>query len=126
MRKNYHGADVILYLPEDTPTNSLLFVSYFKPRAALFIKYEFWYGYLQALKFHNIPAYLVSGIFRPNQYFFKLNWLKPLQLFTHFFVQNYQSFHLLKERGFLHVEQTGDTRFDRVSDVHSRYQSCHY
>ena len=41
VRKNYDGADLICYLPIDTPLNARRFVRLVRPEAAYFIKYEF-------------------------------------------------------------------------------------
>ena len=56
VRKNYEGADIICYLPLDTPFNALRFLRLVRPVMALFIKYEFWYNYLHILKHRNIPV----------------------------------------------------------------------
>lgn len=117
VRKNYTGANKVLYLPADTNTNVERFINAVKPKAALFVKYEFWEGYLAALSEKKIPTFLVSGIFRHQQPFFRFGRTKPLSYFSHFFVQNNASVQLLKKAGFLNVDQTGDTRFDRVADL---------
>ena len=49
IRKNYAGADYILYLPGDSPKHAALLVKQFRPDAAIFVKYEFWYNYLREL-----------------------------------------------------------------------------
>lgn len=117
VRKNYTGADKVLYLPPDLAGNAARFVAAVKPKLALFVKYEFWEGYLFALQSTNTPTFLVSGIFRANQYFFKYKRLMPLKVFSHFFVQNAESITILNQHGFTNADITGDTRFDRVSDV---------
>lgn len=120
VRKNYSGADYIFYLPLDTHSNARRFIKMVNPAMAIFIKYEFWYHYLDELKKKNIPTYLVSAIFRPDQIFFKPygSWYRKfLQAFTYFFVQNQQSKELLASIGFSNVVVTGDTRFDRVVRV---------
>lgn len=122
IRKNYTGADYILYLPADTPSNARFFIEHFQPDAALFIKYEFWYNYLAELYKQNIPVYLFSAIFRKEQPFFK-KWgslhRKMLHFFTRLFVQDTESVRLLAEIGIQSVQQTGDTRFDRVKQIAS-------
>lgn len=117
VRKNYSGANTVLYLPADTHSNAERFLNAIKPKAALFVKYEFWEGYLNALHHRQIPIFLVSGIFRPQQPFFRFGRIKPLSYFTRFFVQNDTSVQLLQKAGFSNVEKTGDTRFDRVADL---------
>ena len=71
VRKNYEGADIICYLPLDTPLNAIRFLRLVRPVMAFFIKYEFWYNYLHILKHRCIPTYSVSSIFRPDQVFFR-------------------------------------------------------
>ena len=119
LRKDYKGADYVFYLPIDTAFNSKRFIEIVQPIKAFFVKYEFWYFYLHTLAAHQIPTYLISGVFRKNQLFFKWygTWYrKILACFTHFFVQNESSKELLIEHGYNHVTVSGDTRFDRVFD----------
>lgn len=71
VRKNYASANHIFYLPIDTPSNTIKFLDIVKPQYAFFVKYEFWFNYLNALKKRKIPTYLVSGIFRDDHHFFK-------------------------------------------------------
>lgn len=126
VRKNYEGADIVCYLPLDTPRNARRFLRAVKPVMAFFIKYEFWYNYLHILKHRNVPVYSVSSIFRPNQVFFRwygCSYRKVLHCFTHFFVQNEQSRELLASIGIDCVDITGDTRFDRVLQI-AREAKC--
>lgn len=123
IRKNTKAADVVVYLPLDTKANAKRFVQMVKPEMAFFIKYEFWPNYLNELKKHSTTTYLISGIFRKNQAFFKWYggfYRQALKTFQHFFVQNENSKSLLREIGFTNVTISGDTRFDRVSEVLER------
>ena len=123
VRKNYNGADVICYLPFDTPYRVKKFLNLANPSIAVFIKYEFWGNYLQELKHRNIPVYIISSIFRRDQLFFQwfgYPYRKMLYCFTHLFVQDDRSAALLKEFGITNVTVTGDTRFDRVLDVRNQ------
>lgn len=120
VRKNYNGADVICYLPFDTPYRVKKFLNLANPAIAVFIKYEFWGNYLHELKHRSIPVYIISSIFRRDQLFFQwfgYPYRKMLYCFTHLFVQDDRSAELLKEFGITNVTVTGDTRFDRVLDV---------
>ena len=120
VRKNYDGADVVCYLPLDTPINAIRFLRMVRPVMAFFIKYEFWYNYLHILKHRKIPVYSVSSIFRDDQIFFKWygrSYSKVLHCFTHFYVQNEKSKQLLGGIGIDNVTITGDTRFDRVLQI---------
>lgn len=120
VRKNYEGADIICYMPLDTPLNAIRFLRLVRPCMAFFIKYEFWWNYLHILKHRNVPTYSVSSIFRREQIFFRwygyqYRWV--LKCFTHFFVQNEISMKLLAKLGIKNVSITGDTRFDRVLQI---------
>lgn len=120
VRKNYQGADVVCYLPFDTPLNARKFIRLAKPEMAFFIKYEFWRNYIEVLHHRQIPVYSVSSIFRPNQIFFRWygrGYARVLRRFTHLFVQNDHSEKLLRELGVTNVSVVGDTRFDRVLDI---------
>ena len=120
VRKNYEGADIICYLPLDTPFNAIRFLRLVRPVAAYLIKYEFWYNYLHILKYRNVPAYSVSSIFRPEQVFFKWyarQYAGVLRCITHFFVQNELSRDLLAKIGITAITVSGDTRFDRVLQI---------
>lgn len=118
VRKNYQGADVICYLPFDTPGNVHSFLRLAHPEIALFIKYEFWMNYLTTAKKKGVKLYSVSSIFREKQYFFQW-WgtMRPLKQFDHLFVQNEESKRLLNEHGIDCVTVVGDTRLDRVIDI---------
>jgi len=117
-RKNDPSVDFVTYLPFDSAKNAARFIEIVQPKLIVFIKYEFWYYYLQAAKEQNIPTLLVSAIFRPSQIFFKFYggfYKKILSLFTSILVQDKASFELIKSIGpNLKVEITGDTRYDRV------------
>jgi 3-deoxy-D-manno-octulosonic-acid transferase len=120
VRKNNTVADVTVYLPLDTISNAKQFLKVVHPEMVFFIKYEFWPNYLKELKNQNINTYLISGIFRENQAFFKWYggfYRKALKTFTYFFVQNESSKLLLQSIGFSNVSVSGDTRFDRVVTI---------
>lgn len=117
-KKNTSLADVVVYLPLDTPANARKFIAAIHPNLAFFVKYEFWPNYLFELQKKNTPTLLVSGVFRRNQIFFKRYggfMRKALATFENFFVQDENSQELLKNIGFDNVTISGDTRFDRVS-----------
>ena len=121
VRKNYAGADVVCYLPFDTPGRVEQFLDLANPALAIFIKYEFWGNYLHTLQQRGIPVYIISAIFRREQLFFQ--WFgkpyrKMLDCFNHLFVQDERSKALLEEYGIRNVTVAGDTRFDRVIDVY--------
>lgn len=125
-QKEYKGADWIFYLPIDGPGNARKFLEIVQPVLVVFVKYEFWYYYLKKIKYRNIPLLLISALFRRDMSFFK--WYgglqrKILSRFDRLFVQNESSAALLKEIGLESITSvSGDTRFDRVTDIASRFE----
>lgn len=120
VRKDYEYADIVCYLPIDTPSNAVRFLHLINIKKAYFIKYEFWWNFLRMLRRQKAETYSVSSIFRPDQIFFKWYNMKyhlVLKCFTHFFVQNETSKQLLASRGVTETTIIGDTRFDRVKQI---------
>jgi 3-deoxy-D-manno-octulosonic-acid transferase len=124
VRKNNTVADVTVYLPLDTKSNAQQFLKLVHPDLVFFIKYEYWPNYLKELKKMSrslgIKTYLISGIFREKQAFFKWYggfYRNALKTFEYFFVQNESSKKLLQSLGYQNVKISGDTRFDRVISI---------
>ncbi len=117
VRKNHGIADLVTYLPWDTRADVKRFVALVNPVMALLVKYEFWPNLIRELQRKEVHLYLIAGLFRQNQRFFK-PWgnshRKLLHGFTHLFVQNKASEKLLQSIGVQQVSVSGDTRFDRV------------
>ena len=67
VRRDYAGADVVVYLPSDRSSSVRRFLDLAHPAVAIFIKYDFWPTMLSELATRSIPTYLVSAIFRPDQ-----------------------------------------------------------
>jgi 3-deoxy-D-manno-octulosonic-acid transferase len=129
VRKNNAIADVTVYLPLDTISNTKQFVELVHPEMAFFIKYEYWPNYLNELKKQQIKTYLISGILRENQAFFKWYggfYRNALKTFDYFFVQNESSKTLLQSIGLNNVKVSGDTRFDRVVSILERDNSLDF
>ena len=129
VRKNNAIADVTVYLPLDTISNAKQFVELVHPEMVFFIKYEYWPNYLNELKKQQIKTYLISGILRENQAFFKWYggfYRNALKTFDYFFVQNESSKKLLQSIGFNNVKVSGDTRFDRVVSILERDNSLDF
>jgi 3-deoxy-D-manno-octulosonic-acid transferase len=121
IRKDYQGADKVLYLPMGTRASAKSFIQQVNPSLVLWVKYEYWYHYLVQLKQRNIPVILFSAIFRPAQPFFK--WYgslhrEMLSCFRALFVQDRESVELLNSIGITqNLVVAGDTRFDRVIQI---------
>lgn len=122
IRKNYSGADLIVYLPSDTKAHAHAFIHALSPAIVFIVKYEFWLNLLDAIQLKSIPLFLISGRFRNNHFFFKKSggfMRKRLEAFTHFFLQDNPSGELLTSIGFTNWSVSGDTRFDRVQQTAS-------
>ena len=124
-KKNYTAADRIFYLPMDSKKNARKFVETINPSLIIFIKYDYWYYYLNEIKKRKISCLLVSAVFRQDQIFFK--WYgslqrKMLRCFTRIFVQNEESKTLLESIGINNITTSGDTRFDTVIETAERFQ----
>ncbi len=127
IRKNYAGADLVLYMPLDTKRNAQKFIEKVNPSMAVFVKYDYWFNFLKVLHTQHIPTYVVSAIFRNNSMFFKWygKWAqKYLRNFAGIFVQDTNSKELLRSIDIqTNVTISGDTRFDRVYTIASQPQN---
>ncbi len=133
VRKNNTVADITIYLPLDSKSNAKKFIDFIHPEMVFFIKYEYWPNYLNELKKRSQSigtcTYLISGVFRENQAFFKWYgsfYRNALKSFDYFFVQNESSKKLLQSIGFTNVKVSGDTRFDRVVSILESNNSLDY
>src|SRR5574344_1222775 len=120
IRKNYQFADIVCYLPFDCKKNAREFIKIINPKKVFFVKYEFWCFYIDELFNKKIPLYLISGIFRKNQLFFKPYgkfYLKRLEKFSFFFLQDENSKKILNNFNINNCIVCGDTRHDRVFQI---------
>jgi 3-deoxy-D-manno-octulosonic-acid transferase len=125
IKKDYKGADYIFYLPMDSKKNAREFLTIINPSVVIFIKYDYWYYYLNEIKKRKINCLLISAVFRKDQLFFK--WYgglqrKMLQCFTSIFVQNKESEQLVATIGIQNCTVSGDTRFDTVIEVAEKFE----
>ncbi len=116
-RKDNKLADYTFYLPYDSAKNAKKTVGLFKPVMAFWVKYDFWFYFLNQLKKQNIPTYLIAANYNKAHLYFK--WYagffrKMLKQFQMVFTQNQNTEILLKNIGIERVITTGDPRFDRV------------
>lgn len=125
VQKDYTGAEWVFYLPLDSKENAKKFFDLVQPSLIIFIKYDLWFYYLNEARLRNIPMILASAIFRESQPFFKWYggfYRKMLQCFSLIFVQSKESVELLNSIGINNVQQTGDTRFDRVLEIVNSFE----
>lgn len=125
-RKNFQLADKVAYMPSDTLSNAKKLIKNFNIKAAFFVKYDFWFNYMNVLKKNDIPLYYISALLHKDHYFFKFysSWFrKQLKNVSHYFVQNEETSQLLNSINISNVTITGDTRFDRVFEIAKQSQS---
>lgn len=120
VKKDTAPADLVFYLPLDTPRNARRFLEMVRPQLAIFIKYEIWPNYFRKMRDMKVPIIMISARFRTSQVFFK--WYgsfmrRILREVHHFYVQDESSAALLRSIGIERVTISGDTRFDRVKSI---------
>lgn len=114
---DYELADKVFYLPLDTQNNASYFIETLEPELAVFVKYDFWFNYLNTLQLSQVPIIYFSCNFRPNQIYFKsyAKWqLSILEDIDRIYTLNQSSKNLLSKYNFRSVEVCGDTRYDKV------------
>ncbi len=119
IRKENLLTPITVYLPLDTKKQVQKFLELTHPKLVVFVKYELWPNYLNALKNHTAKVVLISVLLRADQYFFKFygkQWKHLFFCFDHIFTQNIESKKLLQNIGYQNVTIAKDTRFDRVSN----------
>lgn len=117
VKKGKSFADLETYLPLDTSKQAKTFVKTIHPEIAIFVKYDIWPNFLNALKQKNIKTYLIAARFRPEQIYFKYYgrfFREALKSFQHIFVQDKTSGCLLNSIDYTNWTHSGDTRYDRV------------
>lgn len=128
VRKNFPLADRVFYLPADTTENASRFINLIQPDIAVFVKYEIWWNYLNELKKQQIPALLISAVFRPQQFYFRwygMGYRRALTFFWMIFVQNESSRLLLNQFGIHQTKVAPDSRFDRVWSIAQEKKSLY-
>jgi 3-deoxy-D-manno-octulosonic-acid transferase len=117
-------ADHICYIPADTKQNARRFIEIVQPSLVLWVRYEYWFHFLNTIHNKKIPALLLSAMFRDEQPFFKWYgylWLKMLHCFRQVFVRDEDSALAIAEKNIHHVQVAGDTRFDRVNEIAAQF-----
>lgn len=115
--KNYSYADYICYMPLDTPKNAVKFLELAKPDKVIFVKYDFWYFFLQEISKRDIPCFLTSAHFVSTKTIKFLFLKRVLAFFDHIFLQDESSVEFLKKIHFLNFTIAGDVRVDRVLTI---------
>ena len=118
--RKYPHADLITYLPFDTPTNATRFIERINPNLAVFMRYDIWPNHVWALRKKEIPCFLVDATMRGKS----LRKLPLMKSFHKTLFRDIQKILTVSEndaKGFRSFNCTneqlnivGDTRFDRV------------
>lgn len=119
-QKKYDKVDYVCYFPSDCYWEIRDFIACLNPTLVLFVKYDFWFNCLDVLRQRKIPFCFVSMILRPDHFLLNalnaslLNKLKPAH---QLFLQNQETYNLLKDKSFSNIQIAGDTRWDRVDQI---------
>jgi len=117
---NYPNADVISYLPLDSPELTKRFIKYVRPNLVVFMRYDIWPNLVWALNNKSVPIMIVDATMRSNsgrklpgiKSFHKIlykNFTKILTV-SELNTENFREFDLPESK----LVTVGDTRFDRV------------
>jgi 3-deoxy-D-manno-octulosonic-acid transferase len=125
LRSDYDLASV-MYLPSDLPGVAKKWVTRIKPDVAIFVKYDLWPGYLNALKQNKIPTFLISAHWIPGKMF--SSWALPptkslLKNFKKIFLQEGNHLAYFLKKGFTNLSVAGDTRIDRSLELPSEIKT---
>jgi 3-deoxy-D-manno-octulosonic-acid transferase len=112
-RRQYTCIDALAFLPDDVPGAALRWLRFWDPQVAVFVKYEFWWGFLKALHRSGLPVFLISAYFSSRHRRLRGLYRQILPLFTKIFVQNASAQNFCMSLG-IGAEVAGDTRVDRV------------
>ncbi len=119
IKSNYPLATVF-YLPEDLPGHAKKWIEWVQPDFAVFVKYDLWAGYLNALHQKSIPTILISAHWHPGATFHS-SALPPtrslLKGFNQIFLQKPDHLDYFKNKGFNNLTVAGDTRIDRSLEL---------
>lgn len=116
----YPYADIINYIPLDTPKLANRFLSLLNPKLAVFMRYDIWPNFMWGLNKRKIPTLLVDATMNKNskrklpgvKNFHKCLFNKVTKILTvsEEDKNQFKSFGLADQK----LEAVGDTRFDRV------------
>lgn len=118
-RKRFPDADIVTYLPEDSPANAKRFCALVKPDLVVVARYDFWLNHLFEAKRAGATLALIAASAQE-----KSNYFKPVlrsfygamfSLFDKIFaVAEIDATRLREAFGLRTIEVAGDTRYDQV------------
>ncbi|MCU7496982.1 MAG: 3-deoxy-D-manno-octulosonic acid transferase [Ignavibacteria bacterium] len=118
--KNYPFADVVSYMPFDTPGLVKRFLDIVNPDLTVIMRYDIWPNFIWQLKSRNIPCFIIDATMRENSNrklpvsisFHKSLYKNISKIFTvsKADLESFRSFDIKNGQ----LETAGDTRYDRV------------
>ena len=116
----YPHADIVSYIPFDTPNYASRFVRLVRPSVAVFMRYDIWPNFIWQLKKQKIPAFIVDATMRDSSKrklpgirgFHKKMYSSITKILTvsEKDLESFKDFELSSDQ----LLAVGDTRFDRV------------
>ncbi|MCS6988651.1 MAG: 3-deoxy-D-manno-octulosonic acid transferase [Chloroherpetonaceae bacterium] len=124
-RKHFPDADLVTYLPEDSPKNAKRFCALVKPNVAVVVRYDFWLNHLAEAKASGAKLVLIAASIQARNNYFKpilKSFYKAVfELFDKIFaVSESDARRFSQGFGLKTVEAAGDTRFDQVFERSKR------
>ncbi len=118
--RKYPYADLVSYIPFDTPSNANRFIKIVHPDLAVMMRYDIWPNLVWAMKRHNVKSYIVDATMKPNsprklplsKNFHKIlfNDISRILTVSDVDTEGFEEFGCPPDQ----IRAVGDTRFDRV------------
>ncbi len=119
--KKYALTDCVCYLPLDTGNNAKRFIETLAPDCAIFIRYDLWFNYVYLLNKKSIPVFCICATLSssiPKNYIYTLYVRKVFELCTKVYSANKNEYEKISQfYSSVIVENSSDTRFDRISSI---------
>ncbi len=106
-----------IYLPIDYYSRQKKLIQLINPEAVYFIKYDFWFNLLRALKKEAIPYFFISLHFNEDHYLFRnfaSPFLKTIKQAHKIYAHSDDALKILNDHGFHNAEAFGDLRLHQV------------
>ncbi|HCD36985.1 3-deoxy-D-manno-octulosonic acid transferase [Chlorobium phaeovibrioides] len=118
-RKDYPDADIVFYLPADTPDNAEKTASLLHADLFMLMRYDFWPNHLLAAKRHGATMVLAAAVLRPGSAYFnpllKGFYRTLFNLFDRIFTVSESNTRAFREQfGCLQAQTAGEPRIDQV------------
>ncbi len=112
-----------IYLPQDLTKKIEPILDFINPSFVIFIKYDFWFNFLTALKYREIPYFFTSINLNPESYLFwkiSMPLLNKIAGAQNLYCHNSDAVETLKAHGIYNCTLLGDTRIEQVLENQSQ------